>query len=189
MFTRGTITDMFDKVMDGVFDTARVASIAFLLAVTNDVMTFFVLIVLFGTLNFIVGLIAGLRAGEKYSHKKAFRAFFEYAIAAIVILFTAAGARLIEPDGNYTELLRLLTTLFALVYSKNIIRNFKKIQPDNEFIAVLDMLINTKYLDFIKHLKNGKLHNSRANHINNGSSEEDQQRSDTRSSGESETAS
>ena len=97
---------MFDKIMDGVFDTARVASLAFLLTVTNDVMTFFVLIVLFGALNFIVGLIAGLKAGEKYSHKKAFHAFFEYAIAAIVILFTAAGARLIEPDGNYTDLLR-----------------------------------------------------------------------------------
>lgn len=174
--------------MDGVFDTARVASLAFLLTVTNDVMTFFVLIVLFGTLNFIVGLIAGLRAGEKYSHQKAFHAFFEYAIAAIVILFTAAGARLIEPDGNYTDLLRLLTTLFALVYSKNIIRNFKKIQPDNEFIAVLDMLINTKYSDFIKHLKNGKLYNSRTNSVNDSNGEEDQQRSDTGSIGESETA-
>lgn len=173
--------------MDGVFDTARVASLAFLLTVTNDVTTFFVLIVLFGTLNFIVGLIAGLRAGEKYSHQKAFHAFFEYAIAAIVILFTAAGARLIGPDGNYTDLLRLLTTLFALVYSKNIIRNFKKIQPDNEFIAVLDMLINTKYLDFIKHLKNGKLHNSRTNRVNDGGGEEDRQQPDTGSSGESET--
>ena len=175
--------------MDGVFDTARVASIAFLLTVTNDVMAFFVLIVLFGTLNFIVGLIAGLRAGEKYSHQKAFHAFFEYAIAATVILFTAAGARLIEPNGNYTDLLRLLTTLFALVYSKNIIRNFKKIQPDNEFIRVLDMIINTKYLDFIKHLKNGKLHNSRTNSVNDGNGEEDKQQPDTGSVGESETAS
>lgn len=179
---------MFDKVMDGVFDTARVASIAFLLTVTNDVMTFFVLIVLFGTLNFIVGLIAGLRAGEKYSHEKAFHAFFEYAIAAIVILFTAAGARLIEPHGNYTDLLRLLTTLFALVYSKNIIRNFKQIQPDNEFITVLDIIINTKYIDFIKYLKNGKLHNSRTNSVNNGEGEEDKQRPDAGSIGESETA-
>ena len=175
--------------MDGVFDTARIASIAFLLTVTNDVMMFFVLIVLFGTLNFIVGLIAGLKAGEKYSHQKAFHAFFEYAIAAIVILFTAAGARLIEPHGNYTDLLRLLTTLFALVYSKNIIRNFKQIQPDNEFIAVLDMLINTKYLDFIKHLKNAKLHNSRTNRVANGESGENQQQPDTGSGGESETVS
>lgn len=178
---------MFDKVMDGIFDTARVAFLSFLLTVTNDVTTFFVLIVLFGTLNFIVGLIAGLRAGEKYSHKKAFHAFFEYSIAAIVILFTAAGARLIEPEGNYTDLLRLLTTLFALVYSKNIIRNFKKIQPDNQFIAVLDMLINTKYLDFIKHLKNGKLHNSRTNSVNDSNGEEDQQRPDAGNIGESET--
>lgn len=172
--------------MDGILDTARVASIAFLLMVTNDVMTFFVLIILFGTLNFIVGLIAGLRAGEKYNHQKAFHAFFEYAIAAIVILFTAAGARLIEPEGNHTDLLRLLTTLFALVYSKNIIRNFKKIQPDNEFIAVLDMLINTKYSDFIKNLKNAKLHNSRANRVNDGGGEEDKQQPDTGNIGESE---
>lgn len=174
--------------MDGVFDTARVASIAFLLTVTNDVMTFFVLIVLFGTLNFIVGLIAGLKAGEKYSHQKAFHAFFEYAIAAIVILFTAAGARLIEPHGNYTDLLRLLTTLFALVYSKNIIRNFKQIQPDNEFINVLDMIINTKYLDFIKHLKNGKLHNSRTNSINDGEGGKDSECADIGTDRESETA-
>ena len=177
--------------MDGIFDTARVAALTFLLTVTNDVMTFFVLIVLFGTLNFIVGLIAGLRAGEKYSHKKAFHAFFEYAIAAIVILFTAAGARLIEPHGDHTDLLRLLTTLFALVYSKNIIRNFKQIQPDNEFITVLDILINTKYSDFIKNknLKNAKLHNSRTNRVSDSGSEEDQERSDAGSSGESETAS
>lgn len=189
MFAQGTIQDMFDKIMDGVFDTARAASLAFLLTVTNDVLTFFVLIVLFGTLNFVVGLTAGLRAGEKYSHKKAFHAFFEYAIAAIVILFTAAGAQLIEPGGNHTDLLRLLTTLFALVYSKNIIRNFKKIQPDNEFIAVLDVLINTKYLDFIKNLKDAKLHNSRTGRVSDGGSEEDQQRSDTGSGGESETVS
>lgn len=170
-----------------MFDTARVASIAFLLTVTNDVMTFFVLIVLFGTLNFIVGLIAGLKAGERYSHQKAFQAFFEYAIAAIVILFTAAGARLIEPHGNYTDLLRLLTTLFALVYSKNIIRNFKQIQPDNEFINVLDMIINTKYLDFIKHLKNGKLHNSRTNSVNDGEVGKDSECTDIGTDREPET--
>ena len=65
------------------------------------------------------------------------------------------------------------------------------VQPDNEFIAVLDMLINTKYLDFIKHLKNAKLHNSRADRVSGGGggSEEDQQRSDTGSGGESETVS
>lgn len=179
---------MFAKIMDGVFDTVRVASLAFLLTVTNDVSTFFVLIVLFGALNFIVGLIAGLKAGEKYSHKKAFHAFFEYAIAAVVILSTAVAARLIEPTGNHTDLLRLLTTLFALVYAKNIIRNFKKIQPDNEFIIVLDVLINTKYSDFIKQLKNGKFHNQRANRVNDGGGTGDQQHPDTGNIGESETA-
>ena len=66
---------MFDKVMDGVFDTARVASIAFLLTVTNDVMTFFVLIVLFGTLNFIVGLIAGLGQAKSTAIKRLFTRF------------------------------------------------------------------------------------------------------------------
>ena len=180
---------MFDKIMDGVFDTVRVATLAFILTVTSDVTTFFVLIVLFGALNFIVGLIAGLKAGEKYSHKKAFHAFFEYAIAAVVIVFTAAAARLIEPTGNYTDLLRLLTTLFALVYAKNIIRNFKKIQPDNEFIIVLDMIINAKYLDFTKRLKNDKFHNQRANRVDDGGGTGDQQHPDTGSSGESETAS
>lgn len=169
---------MFNKIMDGVFDTARIAALAFILSVTNDVMTFFILIVLFGMLNFVVGLIAGLRSGESYSHRKAFHAFFEYAIAAIVILFTAAGARLIEPHGDCTDLLRLLTTLFALVYSKNIIRNLKIIQPDNEFIQVLDMIINTKYLDFIKRLKNGKLHNSRTNEISESDHGEDRQCTD-----------
>lgn len=139
--------------MDGVLDAARISAIAFIMSVANDVMTFFVLIVLFGTLNFAVGLVADLREGKPYSHRKAFRAFFEYAIAAIVITFTAAAARLIQPEGDYTHVLRLLTTLFALVYAKNIIRNFKLIQPDNEFIAVLDVLINTKYAEFIKKIK------------------------------------
>lgn len=177
---------MFNKVtMDGVLDAARISAIAFIMSVTDDVMTFFVLIVLFGTLNFIVGLVADLREGKPYSHRKAFHAFFEYAIATIVITFTAAGARLIQLEGDYTHILRLLTTLFALVYAKNIIRNFKLIQPDNEFISVLDMLINTKYVELIKKLKNGVFYNKGTNKVGDGGSQEDRQHTDTGSGGES----
>ena len=177
---------MFNKViMDGVLDAARISAFAFIMSVANDVTTFFVLIVLFGTLNFIVGLVADLRAGKPYSHRKAFHAFFEYAIAAIVITFTAAAARLIQPGGDYTYILRLLTTLFALVYAKNTIRNFKLIQPDNEFITVLDMLINTKYVEFIKKLKNGVFHNKGADEVGNGGSPEDRQHTDEGSGSES----
>lgn len=177
---------MFNKViMDGVLDVARISAFAFIMSVANDVTTFFVLIVLFGTLNFVVGLVADLRAGKHYSHRKAFHAFFEYAIAAIVITFTAAAARLIQPGGDYTYILRLLTTLFALVYAKNIIRNFKLIQPDNEFITVLDMLINTRYVEFIKKLKNGVFHNKGADKVGDGGSPEDRQHTDEGSGGES----
>ena len=171
--------------MDRVLDTARISAFAFIMSVANDVTTFFVLIVLFGTLNFIVGLVADLRAGKPYSHRKAFHAFFEYAIAAIVITFTAAAARLIQPGGDYTYILRLLTTLFALVYAKNIIRNFKLIQPDNEFITVLDMLINTRYVEFIKKLKNGVFHNKGAGKVDDGGSQEDRQHTDEGSGSES----
>lgn len=177
---------MFNKViMDGVLDAARISAFAFIMSVANDVTTFFVLIVLFGTLNFIVGLVADLRAGKPYSHRKAFHAFFEYAIAAIVITFTAAAARLIQPDGDYTYILRLLTTMFAFVYAKNITRNFKLIQPDNEFIAVLDMLINTKYVEFIKNLKNGVFRNKGTDEVGNGGSQEDRQHTDEGSGSES----
>lgn len=176
---------MFNKVtMDGVLDAARISAIAFIMSVANDVTTFFVLIVLFGTLNFLVGLMADLRAGKPYSHRKAFRAFFEYAIAAIVITFTAAAARLIQPEGDYTYILRLLTTLFALVYAKNIIRNFKLIQPDNEFITMLDMLINTKYVEFIKNLENGVFHNKGTDKVGDGGSQEDRQHTDEGSGSE-----
>lgn len=166
---------MFNNVMDGIFDTIRISLFAFILSVANDVKTFFGLIILFGTLNFIVGLSAGLKKGEKYSHRKAFHAFFEYAIAAVVIGFTAAAARLIEPAGDYTAILRLLTTLFALVYAKNIIRNFKVLQPNNEFIEILDLIINTKYLDFIKNVRNGKFHFKRVDGVNYGNGEKDKQ--------------
>lgn len=177
---------MFNKViMDGVLDAARISAIAFIMSVTNDVMTFFVLIVLFGTLNFIVGLVADLRAGKPYSHRKAFHAFFEYAIAAIVITFTAAAVRLIQPEGDYTYVLRILTTLFALVYAKNIIRNLKLIQPDNEFISVLDMLINTRYVEFIKKLKNGVFHDKGTDEVYDGRSPEDRQHTDEGSGSES----
>lgn len=177
---------MFNKViMDGVLDAARISAFAFIMSVANDVTTFFVLIVLFGALNFVAGLVADLRAGKHYSHRKAFHAFFEYAIAAVVITFTAAAARLIQPGGDYTYILRLLTTLFALVYAKNIIRNFKLIQPDNEFITVLDVLINAKYIEFIKNLKNGVFHNKGADKVGDGGSQEDRQHTDEGSGSES----
>ena len=172
--------------MDGVLNAARISAIAFIMSVTNDVMTFFVLIILFGVLNFLVGLVADLKAGKPYSHRKAFHAFFEYAIAAIVITFTAAAARLIQPEGDHTHVLRLLTTLFALVYAKNIVRNFKLIQPDNEFISVLDMLINTKYVEFVKKSKNGVFHSEGINKVGDGGSPEDRQHTDTGCGSESE---
>lgn len=175
---------MFNKVMDGIFDILRISFFTFILSVANDVKSFFGLIILFGILNFLVGLFAGLKQGERYSHRKAFRAFFEYAIAAVVIGFTAAASRLIEPAGDYTAILRLLTTLFALVYAKNIIRNFKVLQPGNEFIELLDVIINTKYLDFIKNVKNGEFHFKRADGINYGSSEKDKQPTGCDSEGE-----
>lgn len=177
---------MFNKVMDGILDAARISVVAFIMSVINDVMAFFVLIVLFGTLNFVAGLVADLRAGKPYSHRKAFHAFFEYAIAAIVITFTAAAARLIQPEGDHTHVLRLLTTLFALVYAKNIIRNFKLIQPDNEFISVLDMLINTKYVELVKKSKNGVFHSEGINKVGDGGSPEDRQHTDTGCGSESE---
>lgn len=175
---------MFNKVMDRIIDMLQVSFFALILSVANDVKTFFGLIVLFGILNFLVGLFAGLKQGEKYSHRKAFHAFFEYAIAAIVIGFTAASVRLIEPAGDYTAILRLLTTLFALVYAKNIIRNFKILQPGNEFIGILDTIINTKYLDFIKNIKNGEFYSKRVDGINYGSSEKDKQPTGCDSEGE-----
>lgn len=173
-----------------MIDVIRVSAIGFLLAVIGDVYTFFILIVLFGMLNFVVGLIAGLAQGEHYSHRKAFHAFFEYAIAAVVITFTAAGARLIEPTINYMDLLRLLTTLFALVYAKNIVRNFKIIQPDNEFIGVLDTIINTKYMDLIKKLKKDETFlNKRTDTFVNSEGEGDKQCPQSSDNGESDKVS
>nr|DAH85501.1 MAG TPA: holin [Caudoviricetes sp.] len=175
---------MFNNVMGGIFDTIRISLFVFILSVANDVKTFFVLIILFGVLNFLVGMLAGLKQGEQYSHRKAFHAFFEYAIAAVVIGFTAAAARLIEPAGDYTALLRLLTTLFALVYAKNIIRNFKILQPNNEFIEIIDLIINTKYLDFIKNIRNGKFHFKRVDGVNYGNGEKDKQPTGCETGGE-----
>ena len=74
---------MFNKVMDGIFDMLRISFFAFILSVANDVKTFFGLIILFGILNFLVGLFAGLKQGEHYSHRKAFHAFFELSLIHI----------------------------------------------------------------------------------------------------------
>lgn len=159
--------------MDSILETIKVSIAAMLLAVVNDVALFMLLIIMMGAVNFACGLWADLSKGLRYSHSKAFNFFVEYAVSAGVIVFTALGCRLLNPDGDYTYLLRILTSLFAILYAKNVLRNLHKVRPKDEFIAMLNIIVNSKYSEILKSIKDGSFQFKRTRNIGNGEERKD----------------
>lgn len=115
------------------------------ISVIQDIHTLLIIVFLLTFLNWLVGLLAGLKEGERYSHKKTFKAIREMYTALAILFFTALVCNLLEPDVDCKVLMQGITILFTIVYAKNISKNIKVLQPSNIFISTLDKIVNVKF--------------------------------------------
>lgn len=125
------------------------------LAVVSDVKDFIFLVVLVTAINWLAGYMAGRKKGEKYQHRKTMQAVKELCLTSMVLFFVALTCSMLEPSIDYTLVIRTLTGIFLIIYTRNITKNLRIIQPSNEFIRVLNSIANSKYFRMKKKIKDG----------------------------------
>lgn len=125
------------------------------LTVVSDVKDFIFLVVLVTMLNWLAGYMADRKKGEKYQHKKTMQAVKELCLTNAVLFFVALTCSMLEPDIDYTAIVKVLTGIFLIIYARNITKNLCIIQPYNEFIKVLNSIANSKYFQLKKKIKDG----------------------------------
>lgn len=125
------------------------------LAVVSDVKDFIFLVVIITAVNWLAGYMAGRKKGEKYQHKKTMQAVKELFLTNAVLFFVALTCSMLEPTIDYTLIIKTLTGIFLIIYARNITKNLRIIQPSNEFIRVLNSLVNSKYVRMKKKVKDG----------------------------------
>lgn len=142
--------DTFKNMMLG----AIAGMIAYLQPIEDSL---FILGLIF-TLNFVFGLIAGLRVNnESFYFKKAFRCVTECAtITALIAAIYTIGEKSDDVDMCLT-VTSYLIYLIAICYGQNIIRNIRIIFPDNRFFMILDYMLSAQWLKIAANLKNEKM--------------------------------
>ena len=125
------------------------------LTVVSDVKDFIFLVVIVTILNWLAGYMADKKVGKGYEHKKTMQAVKELFLTNAILFFVALTCNLLEPDINYTAIVRVLTGIFLIIYARNITKNLRIIQPSNEFIKVLNSIANSKYFQLKKKIKDG----------------------------------
>ena len=125
------------------------------LTVVSDVKDFIFLVVIVTILNWLAGYMADKKVGKGYEHKKTMQAVKELFLTNAILFFVALTCSMLEPDIDYTAIVKVLTGIFLIIYARNITKNLRIIQPSNEFIKVLNSIANSKYFQLKKKIKDG----------------------------------
>ena len=126
------------------------------LTVVTDIRDLIFLVVIVTALNWLVGYLADRAKGKPYKHKKAMQAVKELFLANAILFFVALTCNMLEPGIDYKPLVKALTSMFLIIYARNITRNLRVVQPENEFVKALNSIANSKYFQLKKKIKEGE---------------------------------
>lgn len=126
------------------------------LTVVSDVRDFIFIVVIVTALNWLAGYLADRRKGKPYQHKKTMQAVKELFLTSAILFFVALTCNMLEPGIDYRILIKGLTSIFLIIYARNITRNLRVVQPGNKFVKVLNSIANSKYFQLKKKIKDGE---------------------------------
>lgn len=126
------------------------------LAVVTDIRDLIFLVVIVTALNWLAGYLADRAKGKPYKHKKTMQAVKELFLTNAIFFFVALTCNMLEPGIDYQLLIKVLTSIFLIIYARNITRNLRIIQPENDFVKVLNSIANSKYFQLKKKIKDGE---------------------------------
>lgn len=129
---------------------------ATVLAVVTDIRDFIFLVAIVTMLNWLVGYLADRAKGKPYKHKKTMQAVKELFLTNAILFFVALTCDMLEPGIDYQLLVKVLTGIFLIIYARNITRNLRVVQPENEFVKVLNSIANSKYFQLKRKIKDGE---------------------------------
>lgn len=144
------------QVIESIESYFRMFFAVTVLTVVSDVKDFISIVVIVTALNWLAGYLADHRKGKPYQHKKTMQAVKELFLTSAILFFVALTCDMLEPGIDYRILIRGLTGIFLIIYARNITRNLRVVQPGNEFVKVLNSIVNRKYFQLKKKIKDGE---------------------------------
>lgn len=144
------------QVIEGLETYFRMFFAVTVLTVVSDVRDLIFIVVIVTALNWLAGYLADRQKGKPYQHKKTMQAVKELFLTSAILFFVALTCNMLEPDLDYKLLIKGLTSIFLIIYARNITKNLRIIQPSNEFIKVLNSIVNSKYFSLKKKIKDGE---------------------------------
>lgn len=126
------------------------------LTVVSAVRDLIFIVVIVTALNWLAGYLADRKKGKPYQHKKTMQAVKELFLTSAILFFVALTCDMLESGIDYRILIKGLTGIFLIIYARNITKNLRIIQPSNEFIKVLNSIVNGKYSSLKNKIKDGE---------------------------------
>ena len=156
MQCRQTLQNRSYQVIEHIETYFRAVFAVTVLTVVQNVRDFIIVVIMISVLNWLAGYMADIKKGQKYRHQKTMKAVKELFVTILILFFTALTCTLLEPNIDYTIVIKALTGIFVIIYARNITKNLRIIQPSNEFIKVLNAITAAKYLKLKKSVKDGE---------------------------------
>jgi hypothetical protein len=127
--------------------------LAMLSSLIFPIRDFVIVIMLFATINIVLGALAD----ETWSFKKAFRAFIYLGGYLLILIFSVIAGKLMHIDyDDMVVFTSWVTWVMIYFYAVNIFRNWNIRQPENKVIAFIYWFLSFKAIDKIKYLKEFK---------------------------------
>ena len=153
---RQTLSYRSYQVIEHIETYFRAVFAVTVLSVVQNVRDFIIVVIMISVLNWLAGYMADVKKGQKYRHQKTMKAVKELFVTILILFFTALTCTLLEPNIDYTIVIKALTGIFVIIYARDITKNLIIIQPSNDFIKVLNAITAAKYLKLKKTVKDGE---------------------------------
>ena len=139
-----------------VAKTVVVSLVAAITAYFLPIEHFFRIISLLFAIDFIIGWHAGAKVNkESFDMGKAFKSvkYILIYISLIAVCFYI-GSEMPSKDSNVIEFVSWITWAIILFYGINILKNLKRLMPDNQLIALLYDVVNLNFKKLINKYTN-----------------------------------
>lgn len=133
-----------------IIKTLSAALVGALLAVTRPVQGALTLLLTFAGLDILFGILSGVfKARERFGFRKFIMSALYLALylGVIVMIYTVGHFQNDTDEALY--LVKIITYVFIYFYSTNILKNIRRLIPDNRVIRFMDYFISLQFMNRI----------------------------------------
>ena len=159
-----------------IIDIIKALAAAFigtLLAVVQPVQGALMLLLTFAGIDIIFGILTGVfQSHERFGFRKFIMSALYLSIYLGVVVMIYTVGRFQNDTNEALYLVKIITYVFIYFYSVNILKNMKRLMPENMVIRFLDYFIGLQFMKKIDAIAGFMQHESESDVAQTGSDEQ-----------------